>query len=157
MKETAECPLVLVAFVNVRDPQFWLPQKSVVGAFEYLPLLGDRADNRLERGAFVDVAKCACFDLLDNLRYSPPNGPKIFKPLLPQEPCAIGGIRIVSPTFDQDAQQIRQENAPSKGFVVLHPTNYNANRVLDAINLSKPRKQRQRSPGFPIVAVTISG
>src|SRR3546814_17177917 len=49
IQQPAKSALVRWVFIDVRDAQFWLPKKRMIRTFEYLPLLGDRMNDRFQR------------------------------------------------------------------------------------------------------------
>ena len=78
----------------------------MVRALEHLPLLGDRADDRLERRALVDVAEAARVDLADDDLEPAADRPEVLETLLPEEPRAVRAAWVVAPPLDQTRHEI---------------------------------------------------
>src|SRR3546814_3642694 len=64
VQEAAEGALMLGVLVDIRDAQLGFPQERVVGALEYLPLLGHGGHHRFQRRAAIGVAEGAGINLL---------------------------------------------------------------------------------------------
>ena len=112
VEEAAEGALVVRVLVDVRDAQLGLPQKRVVGALEDLPLLGDRADDGLERRAPVGVAEGARLDLRDHLLDAATDGAEVLEPLLPEKPGPVRPAGIVAPTLDKIPERLGGQGKP---------------------------------------------
>ena len=106
IQKAPEGTLVFSRFIDVRNAQLRFPQKGVVRAFEDLPLLGNRADDGLERRTSVGVSEASCLNVFDNLDQASAKGPEVLQPLLPEEPTLIGSTRIIPPPSDHDTERI---------------------------------------------------
>ena len=117
VKEPRERELVLPVLVDVGDAELRLPEEGVVRALEDLALLRDRADDRLERRALVDVAEGARLDLRDDGPDSPPDGAEVLEAFLPEEPRAVRPTRIRPPALDELACSLGpHRSTDSTGF-----------------------------------------
>jgi len=109
--------LVLPVLVDVGDAQLRLPQEGVVGPFEHLPLLRDRADDGLQGRTLVDDPEGVRLDLPYNLLDAAPDGPEVLRALLPQELRAIRAAGVVPPPADEGADgfMIKAEHGGRSG------------------------------------------
>ncbi len=106
VQQAAERLLIFGVLVDVRNAQLRLPQKCMIGAFEYLPLLGNGADDRFQGGTAIGVAKHALRDLRNHLLYATADRAKVLEPLVPQEPVLVGAVGIVPPLVNQRKNRI---------------------------------------------------
>src|SRR3546814_10437636 len=77
IQQPAKSALVRWVFIDVRDAQFWLPKKRMIRTFEYLPLLGDRMNDRFQRRSAISDAEPPGFDFGDHLGETTPNRTEI--------------------------------------------------------------------------------
>ena len=80
-QKLAECPLVHLVLVNVRDAELRLPVEGMRGALKDLLLLRDAVQHELKGGAPEVVAKSAGAHLLSDLSNTPANTAKRLQPL----------------------------------------------------------------------------
>ena len=78
LQELPERDLVVTVLVDVRNAQFGFPEEGVVGAFEDLPLFGNRSDDGFKGGTFVDVPECRRLNLVDDQIQTAPDRPSVF-------------------------------------------------------------------------------
>ena len=97
MEKAAEGALIVRVLVDVRDAQFRLPEKGMIGAPENLALFRDAADHRLQRGSPVGVAEAPGIDFFDDRGKAPPDGAEVLESLLPQEPASVGCGGVFTP------------------------------------------------------------
>src|SRR3546814_17805920 len=89
IQQPAKSALVRWVFIDVRDAQFWLPKKRMIRTFEYLPLLGDRMNDRFQRRSAISDAEPTGFDFGDPLGETTPNRTEILDALVPKQPALI--------------------------------------------------------------------
>src|SRR3546814_9108427 len=68
IQQPAKSALVRWVFIDVRDAQFWLPKKRMIRTFEYLPLLGDRMNDRFQRRSTISNSEPTGFDFGEHPR-----------------------------------------------------------------------------------------
>jgi hypothetical protein len=107
MQQPSKGTLIVPVFVDIRNPQFGLPQERMVGPLEDLTLLGNRGHDRLERRSLIDIAEVAFVDLLDDLADSTPDRAEVLQSFGPQEPGLVGSIRVLLPAFNQETGSFR--------------------------------------------------
>src|SRR5512146_2860615 len=95
-------------FVDVRNAELRLPEERVIRTPKNLPLLGDRTDDRFERGTFVRVPERAGFDFAHDLGDSAPNRTEVLESLFPEKPRLVRAGWIAAPALDQRPQQRRR-------------------------------------------------
>ena len=111
VKHVAKGALIDRAFINVRDTQLGFPQKSVIGTFENLTLLGHRMNHGFQRRPAILCAKTATRDLGNHRLQAAPDRAEVLDPLFPQEPGLEGARHVSPPVLDQDRQEIRHWDA----------------------------------------------
>ena len=93
---------------------FGFHKKAWSAPLNNLSLLGDRANDRFERRALVDVSEGTAFDLVDDNSDASADRPRVLQSLVPEEPAAIRAVRIVSPTIDQLLSITHEASIPAK-------------------------------------------
>src|SRR3546814_12162407 len=99
IQQPAKSALVRWVFIDVRDAQFWLPKKRMIRTFEYLPLLGDRMNDRFQRRSAISDAEPTGFDFGDHLGETTPTRTEIVDALVPKEPAQISRFREIGRTM----------------------------------------------------------
>src|SRR3546814_8566233 len=72
---------------------------------EYLPLLGDRMNDRFQRRSAISDAEPTGFDFGDHLGETTPNRTEILDALVPKKPALIGRVRVFLPSLNQLPRQ----------------------------------------------------
>src|SRR3546814_17523226 len=101
IQQPAKSALVRWVFIDVRDAQFWLPKKRMIRTFEYLPLLGDRMNDRFQRRSAISDADPTGLDFGDHLGETTPNRTQILTALVPKKPALIARVRVSLPSLNQ--------------------------------------------------------
>ena len=143
VEELAERELILAILVDIRYPQLRLPQERVIRAPEDLPLLGDGANDRLERRAPVGVPEGVALDVGDHGCDPAANRAEVLETLLPQEPGPIGAAGILAPAFKQMSCAL---SAHRSGDCTRRTGQARARRELLGRANAIPRPRRRRSP-----------
>jgi hypothetical protein len=118
IQQAPEGALIGGILVDVRNAQLGLPQEGVVGAFERLPLLGDRVHHGLERGAAIRDTKSIGGDLGGDLLHAAANRAKVLQTVFPQEPALISPPRICPPPHEQFLHQGLRHEPSSPGRTI---------------------------------------
>src|SRR3546814_11736634 len=73
----------------------------MIRTFEYLPLLGDRMNDRFQRRSAISDAEPTGFDFGDHLGETTPNRTELLDALVPKQPALIDRVRVFLPSLNQ--------------------------------------------------------
>src|SRR3546814_20462483 len=90
----------------------------MIRTFEYLPLLGDRMNDRFQRRSAISDAEPTGFDLGDHLGETTPNRTELINALVPKKPALRGRVRVFLPLLHQLP---RHQSKFCQPLLPLHP------------------------------------